>query len=1609
MKHVCRYVGIMVCMIVAQSLFAADWNVASGSFTNADNWLPSGVPGVGGIAWITNSGTASFDGGAATNLTAINIGTGSATARGTLEQSAGTLSTTAMPIGSTGGTGTFRMSGGTLDVLGGAGALSVAPANGSTGTVVMTGGTLTAANELWIGPTAGGTASFYLNGGTVVCKRWGVVGRSTGSVITNAWLYINGGSWSNTVADNFAIGSFGPGGVVMSNGTLYALNTLYVAELSPGTMAVYNGTIAANVLRVSGNNPAIGRLSAEGGSFWLNQLTKGAAAAEITFSGGTLGTRDGDATWSAPVNIANTGTGYLTLYGANQAGASRVNTYSGLISGNGGIVVDNYAGQTGTVIFTANNTYAGGTTLKGTNTLQLGNAGNAGWLAGSLAIDNGGNLAFGRTDVVTNSIPVTGTPGALIQNGSGTLVLTNKAALFPAAIANAGFLRITDPAAIPGTGASLTINPNASLLMDGAYTTVTNWLNSGRIVPTSSGTLALTGNSAELIDLTSAGSGAYTNLSLGATGNYTYSGTLSPLSNTFKLGGGGGTLTVSTPLSGSGTTFDTRGTISLTGNNSGLTGGVTIKGTGTLIASHANAVGSESVIVQNGNILQVAAPISMSSGIRIDNAGMVKVVQGGSITGAITNNSLYGVGATPLGGLLFSGPGAFTHASNIDGAGALAINGNGTLTLNTSAQTISQAELWVGNNGSAGNFDMSAGTLNATNGLLVARGTQVGTPLSTFTLRGGTLNKSGGGSTIIGDINGSVGNMIISNNATFNSLAGNILVSTGNGTGSLTIHSGLLNQTANDLIVANGNGRGTINLYGGVISNSNGSVSIGNASGGVGTLVLTNGLLYSKNNLYVGNPAGSSGVLAMSNGTALATTFYVGESGSGTVSQTGGAILVSGSGDPSFCIGRQLNSVGSYVLANGVLGLTGTGNFQVGGTGRGTFTQNGGTVTGNNWMVIGRYAGGNGTATLADGTFNQFNAGTRLIVGETGIGTLTVTNAGFANLVGGLSIGHAGGTGTVTLASNGLILTPYVYQNGTGNSRSYFNFDGGTLRARNSGATIANFMQGLTLANVLAGGAVIDSSNNTVTVAQNLVTGATPDGGLTKRGSGTLILTGTNTWNGTTTVQAGTLNCIGPRSFPSNSTIVIAGGTLDLYGATCAPATVNVTDGVLLNGVVNAPTTVVSGNSQVRTKLPTTTALTKNDAGTTVLGSDSGFTGNVTINQGTLKIEPLVARPDLLTNSLAWFDADDVSTRTTDVNGKVATWVNKGKTGSLGDAVQVTAGIGPVLKPNALNGRTVFSVLNTTALWTTNNAGITGAANRTLFTVGCRQGGSMFLANIGNLSGNNAFGISSEGHDSFWYTYGNDITFGLQPAGIYEMMDFTLDNNYGTATLYSNNVMSTKNKTFAANTIDNKLYLGSRPGNPSTGELGEVLLFNRALSAGERTTVQDYLKAKWFGVGSSSLMATSTVNAVSIAANSTLDLGGGNVAMTSLTGSGLVTNGQAGVTGDVTPGGIGSLNTLTIAGTPTLTGTLRIDVATDGTSDLLKVQGALNLSGLALQVDNTSALRGSKIYKIATFTPGQLTGKFEADNLAGTGMGVVYDNVAGEIRLISVGTMIRFM
>src|SRR5262249_4325235 len=74
----------------------------------------------------------------------------------------------------------------------------------------------------------------------------------------------------------------------------------------------------------------------------------------------------------------------------------------------------------GALILATDNDYTGGTTISA-GTLQLGNGGTTGSIAGSVAL-NGGALAFNRSDATSFNAPVTiGGDVAINQNGSGAV------------------------------------------------------------------------------------------------------------------------------------------------------------------------------------------------------------------------------------------------------------------------------------------------------------------------------------------------------------------------------------------------------------------------------------------------------------------------------------------------------------------------------------------------------------------------------------------------------------------------------------------------------------------------------------------------------------------------------------------------------------------------------------------------------------------------------------------------------------------------------------------------------------------------------------------------------------------------------------------------------------------------------------------------------------------------------------------------------------------------------------------------------------------------------------------------------------------------------------
>ena len=144
---------------------------------------------------------------------------------------------------------------------------------------------------------------------------------------------------------------------------------------------------------------------------------------------------------------------------------------------------------TGTTLFTADNTYSGGTTITA-GALQLGNGGSTGGVVGNIL--NNATLVVNRWNTLTLAGTISGS-GALRQVGSGTTVLSGNNAYTGGTTITAGTLQLGDGGAAGGVvgsilnNATLAVNRSNTLMLAGAIS------GSGALQQVGSGTTVLSG------------------------------------------------------------------------------------------------------------------------------------------------------------------------------------------------------------------------------------------------------------------------------------------------------------------------------------------------------------------------------------------------------------------------------------------------------------------------------------------------------------------------------------------------------------------------------------------------------------------------------------------------------------------------------------------------------------------------------------------------------------------------------------------------------------------------------------------------------------------------------------------------------------------------------------------------------------------------------------------------------------------------------------------------------------------------------------------------------------------------------------------------------------
>lgn len=644
--------------------------------------------------------------------------------------------------------------------------------------------------------------------------------------------------------------------VINVTGVSNVANVAISGAISNGASVVSLTKSTGNILTLSGNNSFTGGVSLSAGTLNLNSATA-LGSGTFTVTGGSIGTSIAAGTtltsnnaqaWDG--NFAFAGSNNLNMgAGAATLSANRTITINGTLASSGAgpvFTVGGAIGETG-----------------GARMLTIQNQGNANGISGTLVL-SGANTYTGGTNI------------------------------------NGGLVEFANAGAIPATG-TVTIQARGAVQLSGAFTTFADVLSHPRISTSSTGAIALTENSSA--DFTA---GSFNTLSLGAALGTTveYTGTITPGSSGYYVGGGGGsieftnantfsgannltignggggTVILSTSHSHTGLTQVAQGTTLILENAGAL--GATGAGSGTQVAAGGGIV-LENVKVLNESLTiagtsSAASPTNVPAGL-LSNSGDNE--WSGAITANLTtsgNNVRFNLAG---GNLLISGAVNITNNSTTSTGEALVLTGSGTGNAEISGAvsgTVAQALIkngsseWTlsGANTFTGGVRIDGGRLRAETLNSVSGGTassSLGAPTSAA--RGiislgegastGTLVYTGDGETtdrgltLRSTSTGATGGGIVEHNGT------GLLKFTGNVTSAGPSSTGSSTKT----FTLQGSTSGTGEIAG-VISNG---VNAGNitttsvAKAGTGAWTL------SGNNTYTGSTTVTGGLLTVTGGT----------------------------------------------------------------------------------------------------------------------------------------------------------------------------------------------------------------------------------------------------------------------------------------------------------------------------------------------------------------------------------------------------------------------------------------------------------------------------------------------------------------------------------------------------------------------------------------------------------------------------------------------------------------------------------------------------------------------------------------------------------------------
>jgi len=753
------------------------------------------------------------------------------------------------------------------------------------------------------------------NAGT---ENWNAAADGTGAV----------GVWTPGAAAKFAAGDDANGTYVVTVNGMQDIGGLAFEE---GTVTIANGT--AGELRMTGYDNSMD------------------VASGLTATVATPISDDGNS-WT----LAKTGSGTLVLSGANiytgatviQAGTLQLDA-NDVIPDTSDVTVNgalDLADNSDTIAALALGN--AGTVTTGAGTLTLG--GDVAYSGSGAGATISGNLAFGaapRTVTVNNasavedltiSADITGS-GGMVKEGAGTLVLSgdNIAATGGTTI-NAGVAQYESPGAINGTARDVTVNAGGAVVFGPSFETGTDIPTAllTRIVASSAGVIAADNYDTTAFDFSSATGAGLTGASLGAVGDVTYTGTLTPNAATYRLGGGGGMLTMANANAvtgeGSSLVVSGPGTVVLANAND-YDGTTTISGGALQMGDAASLGTSQSVAFSTGSTGKLQLYGHDLTLANLTDDGGAPVIENGTDTAVLTVNNPSDLS---YGGTIQNGGG--TLALTKEGTGALTLSGGpNTYSGDTS---ISAGTLRLGASdviGDSSNVTVSTGAVLDMNGYGDTIKTLEGTGNVTSTATASTLTLVNG-STFDGVISGDGLSVTFTRGGTLtnqNTYGGSTRIGWG-GVYNVTLKLGIDNALpVGKPVKADGSGACALDLNGydqtvGLLSfgSNNGSQrgQVKDSAGG-GTLTLTNGVFCDDHN------GGNGGIYVTTLDLNGAMQTFTVQNGSGAVDldvtsviQNGGVTMVGNKLAATMGLSGELLYTGGTIIESGTLSYTNVNN-----------------------------------------------------------------------------------------------------------------------------------------------------------------------------------------------------------------------------------------------------------------------------------------------------------------------------------------------------------------------------------------------------------------------------------------------------------------------------------------------------------------------------------------------------------------------------------------------------------------------------------------------------------------------------------------------------------